>query len=362
MGRTINYTFKKEGGKTFTDQELESFIQVRKKYNTGNLANVWSCESFYPEPINFDPNWEGKRKYEINLILKQELNNGNGYDYNFYIEKKVEDLMQGKAIKIGYEHEYSFDKKLSREEAFKLLAKEEWIYITNEDLKEIHGFVKVQGNEFNAALVYLAVKELTVLIPTTEVIISDEGEFLLCPIKMKQGKAIPLLNEMLEHMQKYAYKMLLSSKYEGNILNKLEHKDFCHEFKMELQVENTYGDMTQYVNEKLRNIKEVEKRIYKLTPKDNYGGKNSLYFDTLAKLNIKNWYDADLFTRLTQIDPKDFLTYKMKPATIMDYGEQYYGLSEVDAESESYKHIAQMQKVLKKLGIDGKMEVLGEEN
>ena len=362
MGRTINYTFTREGNTKFTDPEIEAFIQVRRKYTTGKLAEVWTCECFYPEPINFYPDWDGDKKIEIKTILKEELNNGNGFDYMPYIENKVEDLMQGKHIKMGYTHEYAFDKKLSRFEAFKILAKEEWIRINNIDLKEIHSAVKVQGNELNAALTYFALKELTMLIPKAEVKISDAGEFFLCPIRMKQGKAIPVLEDVLEHMQHMAYKMLLSPGFEGNILNKLEHKDFCHEFKMELQIENGYGDMSQYINERLRNIKEVEKRIYDITPKDDYKSKNTLYFSNMQRLKVKDWYDADLFTRINQVNPSDFLTYKMTPATILDYGDQYYGLSDKDPEAESYKRIAQMQKVLKKLGIDGKLEVLGEEN
>jgi hypothetical protein len=362
MGRIINFTFTREGNTKFTDPEIETFIQVRRKYTSGNLANVWTCECFYPEPINFYPDWDGNKRIEIKIILKEELNNGNGFDYMPYIEKKVEDLMQGKPIKIGKLHEYAFNKKLSRIEAFKILEREEWVRINNKDLKTIHSSIKVQGNELNAALTYFALKELTLLIPKAEVKISDAGEFFLCPIRMKQGKAIPVLEDVLENMQQMAYKMLLSPGFEGNILNKLEHKDFCHEFLMELKIENGYGDMSQYINEALRNIKEIEKRIYNITPKDNYKGKNTLYFSNMQRLKIKDWYDADLFTRINQVNPSDFLTYKMTPATILDYGEQYYGLSDKDVEGESYKRIAQMQKVLKKLGIDGKMKVLGEEN
>jgi hypothetical protein len=362
MGRTISYSFKKEGNKKITDQEIETFIQVQRKYTTGKFAGIWSCEALDLEPINYFPNWSGKREFDIKLILRQELNNGDGYDYMAYIEKKVEDLMQGKTTKIGYKQEYAFDKKLTRVQAFNLLDKEGWITFDNKNLKEIHGFVKVQGNEFNAAVVFLAIKELTVLIPTLEVRISDEGEFLLCPIRMKQGKAIPLFNEMLESMQDYALKMLFSKGFEGNVLNKLEHKNFCHELTMDLNIENGYGDMTKYINEKLRNIKEIEKRIYGLTPADNYGGKNNLYFYNLERLTVDKWYDTDLFTRIKQVNPKDFLTYKMTPATIMDSGEAYYGLTDEDAEAESYKRIAQMQAILGKLGANTKLKVLGEAN
>jgi hypothetical protein len=360
MGRTINYAFKKEGGKKFTDSEIETFIQVRNKYATGKFAGVWSCESFYPEPINYFPNWNGVKAYDIKLIQRQELNNGDGYDYMTYIEKKVEELMKGMEVKVGYKDIYSPKKKLSRVEAYKLIAKNGWITIDNEDLKEIRGFVKVQGNEFNAALTFMAIKELTMLMPNIEARMSDEGEFLLCPIRLKQGKAIPLLNEMKDDMQHYALKMLFSKEFTGNILDTLEYKEFCHEFTMDLNIDNGYGDMTKYINEKLRNIKEVERRIYPLTPKDSFGGKCNLYLYNLEQLKIKEWYEADLFTRIAQVNPKDFLTYKMTPATIMDSGETYYGLSDVDAEMESYKAIAQMQKVLEKLGMNNTLQVLGE--
>ena len=362
MGRTISFNFQKENNKKFTDEEIEQFFVVREKFTSGKLEKVWSCECFYPNPIDFYANWEGKKQFDIKNILRYELNNGDGYDFINYIDKKVEELMQGKTIKIGRLPEYSPKKKLSRLEAYKFFEKEEWITISSKDTlqKEVGGFVKVQGNEFNATLVYLALKELTMRIPSAVVTIKDEGEFLLCPIKMKQGKALPLLSQMVEDIQRYCFQMVLSPNFKGNVLNKLDlkEKDFCHEFKMDLGLGNSYGDMTRYINEKLRNIKEVEKRIIDLVPVDKYNGRSDLYFSNLESLDFKKWFDADLFTRIKEVNPKDFLTYKMTPATLLDSGEAYYGLSSEDAELESYKRIAQMQKLFGKLGV---MEVAGEE-
>lgn len=373
MGRTIHLAFKKENDAKFSDREIETIVQVANKYNSGKLEKVWSCESFYPRPINFMTDWNGKKGYETKLILKHQLNNGNGYDWEAYIQAKIETLMQGKEITIGEKASPSIQKKYNSEkktftrvEAIKFLAKEGWVALC-EDRKigaEFHEFVKVQGNEFNAMLVFLACKELSILIPKMEIEMNDEGEFLLCPIRMSGGRAIPLLSRMKNQMEHLALKMLFSSGFKGNILKNLSHKkeDFTHEFQMNFQIDNGYGDMTKYINDVLRNLKEIETRLLPFVEDKKFGGRNELYTENLeGRSKEDGWFDAELFTRIKQIKVSDFVTYKMTPATLMDGFEgQYYDLSNKDGESESYKHIAQMQKMLGKLGVGNKLEILGE--
>lgn len=365
MGRTIKTIFKREGNTKFSDKEIEAIVGVVNKYNSGKLGNTWHCDSFCPKPIDFIVDWNGKKGMETKMILRQQLGNGDGYVWSDYIEKKIEELMKGKEIKIGEKcpspFVYNSEKKVySRVAATKMLVKEGWISFVNENVGgEFYEFVKVQGNEFNAMLVFLACKEISILVPKAEIFIKDEGEFLLCPIRMCNGKAIPVLSEMQEQMQHLALKMLFSKGFEGNILDKLVHKpeEFTHEFRMNFNFENTYGDMTNYINHVIRNLKEIEKRLLPLIKDDRFGGKNELYTENIDGRNKKDWFKPEIFTRITQVKVDDFLTYKMEPKTLMDgFHGEYFGLSDEDAEATSYRNIAQMQKIFGKLGL----EVLGE--
>ncbi|MEK6829792.1 MAG: hypothetical protein AABY15_06760 [Nanoarchaeota archaeon] len=370
MGRTITTNFKREGNTKFSDKEIEAIVGVVNKYNSGKLADVWHCDSFYPKPIDHIVDWNGKKGFETKMILRQQLGDGDGYTWANYIDQKIEQLMKGKEIKIGEKcprpFVYNSEKKVyTRVAATKLLVKEGWIsFMTDNIGGEFHEFIKVQGNEFNAMLVFLACKEISILVPKAEIYIKDEGEFLLCPIRMCNGKAVPVLEAMYEQMQHLALKMLFSKGFEGNILDKLVHKpeEFTHEFRMDFNLDNTYGDMTTYINHVIRNLKEIENRLLPLVKDDRFGGKNELYTQNLEGRDKKNWFEPEIFTRITQVKVDDFLTYEMKPATLMDgFHGEYFGLSDKDAEAESYRHIAQMQKVLGKLGIEGaNLQILGE--
>jgi hypothetical protein len=372
VGRTITIHFKKEDNAKFSDKEMEQVVNITDKYNSGKLAKVWSCESFCPSPIETIVDWKGKKGYETQLILRHQLNNGDGWTWQNYMDAKIEDLVQGKEITIGEKFQtdsvrttYNKEKrKYTRMEATRLMVKEGWL-AWSRNPKEIGSefgeFVKVQGNEFNAMLVFLACKELSLLVPKMEIDIEDEGEFLLCPIRMCNGKAVPLLERVKENLEYMALKMILSSGFKGNVLKNLEPKasEFCHEFKMDLGLDNSYGDMTKYINNRLRNLKLVQDRLSPLVGDDRFGGKNELYFQNLEGRDKKKWFEPELFTRIKEVNIRDFVTYKMTPATLMEgFDGSYFNLSNEDSETESYKRIAQMQKFFKNLNI----EVLGEEN
>ncbi|MCX6292217.1 MAG: hypothetical protein NT126_10700 [Bacteroidetes bacterium] len=148
--------------------------------------------------------------------------------------------------------------------------------------------------------------------------------------------------------------MLFSDKYEGNILNKLNHKptDFTHEFQMDSNLGNTYGDMTRYINDKLRNLKEVESALVK----QGLIG-NNLYAFNLEHRESKSWFCPYAFTRPVEIEK--YINYKMSPGTIMDgFSGEWFGLSTEDAETKSYESIAKLQKMFD--DPNRKMKVLGE--
>lgn len=56
--------------------------------------------------------------------------------------------------------------------------------------QEIRGFTKVGGNEWNALLVYAALLEISIKTPAM-IKLSDEGEFLLSDVLIKNGKVRP---------------------------------------------------------------------------------------------------------------------------------------------------------------------------
>lgn len=368
MGRTLNMNFSKENDKSFSDKEIDTIYKISKKYISGKLAKVWSCEAFFVDPLDLFGNWDGKRGHEIKQIMTFVLKKEHDtYAYMEWIREQAELYASGKTVKIGL-NTYKPKAPMTRIAALEFFAKEEWIFFFSPDYrKSFHSFSKVQGNEFNALLVYNACKEISLACPDVQIRLEDEGEFLLCPIKMQNGKAIPLISEVKSHLEHLALKMLFAKSFKGNIVKKLDPKpaDFCHEFQMDFNLTSDYGDMTKYINETLRNLKEVQDRLLPLVEDKKFGGRNDLYTSNLESRKPKEWFDADLFTRIKQVNPKDFLTYSMTVKTLMDgFDGGYYGLSTVDAETESYKRAAQMQKIFGGLGLNDniKMEILGEKN
>jgi hypothetical protein len=339
MGRTIHLTVEKKESK-FTDKELKAMLDVTTKFNSGKFKNVWTCENYWLDAYSYFPNWQNP------LYIRLDNQTKIWKDVN----KRMDEL-QKKGM-----HQY---------DATKQLLKEGYVRLHGELPKhKVHTFCKVQGNELNALLVLQATIETSKLIPKAELNLSDEGEFLLCPLKIKNGKAIPMVSDLIDSIKYYAFRMILSKGFKGNVLKKLDYKakDFKHEFMMDSGIENTYGDMTEYVNEKLRNLKLIETALLN---SGQIKESNEMYFYNLEnRLERKGWggFDPYLFTRAKQVNPDDFKNYKMNTATLMSgFSGEHFGLSKKDAESESYKAIANIQKIL---GLDKnneiKMEILGE--
>ena len=181
----------------------------------------------------------------------------------------------------------------SHSNVVKQMKKEGLINYFNYKLSDCQGFVKVQGNELNALLVLLALNDISKLLKNVVITLSDEGEFLLCPIKIKSGKCLPVIGDLKESIEYYCGKMLFSKGFEGNILGKLDYKkeDFTECFGADIGFENNYGDMTNYINKKLRNLKEIETKLVKLGVTDNM-----LYFYNINNRDYREWFDVLAFT------------------------------------------------------------------
>ena len=326
MGRTLHYSINKSSGK-FTRKELEAIYNVSLKFNTDNYSKVWSCENFFCNPYDHYPNWNGKYK-------------------NYDAEKAAKDIYENIGLLIKEGNHY-FDAVLQ------LYKRKEILFHNGLPKNELRGFVKVQGNELNSLMVLMALIEISQQCPAIEIKLSDEGEFLFCDLKIKNGKAMPIIDSINSEIQRYCHLMMFSENYEGNILSKLNKaKDFSHEFQMDSKMGNTYGDMTKYVNEKLRNLKEIETALI------NQGLSGmDLYLFNMMQRESKDWFCPYAFTRKVDIDK--FVDYKRTPATLMDgFSGEGFGLSTEDAELKSYQSIAQIQKLFESPGLE--FRILGE--
>lgn len=224
----------------------------------------------------------------------------------------------------------------------------------NNEKREIHSFCKTQGNEMNSHLVIVGLVEISKRIPSAVIEVSDEGELLICKLRIQNGKALPVISDIKENLESYAFRMFMSDK---NKLKKLELKanDFCKEFAQDLYFNNGYGDMTNYFNRELKKLHEIQKIM-----QDNWKRPNTaLYFFNIENCPAEYWLDPFLFCRPVKVS--DFLTYKCSPATLMaGFNGEYWNMNNgKDAESESYKTIARIQELFSKTG--AKMKILGEE-
>jgi len=337
MGRVLNYSIDKDSG-NFTRKELDAMFEISKRYNSDemladineayktNLKELWTCENFWLGIGSYYPNWD-----------KFKGGSTNGWNE---VNKRIDEL-----------------KKTMPEIDAIFQAKKEGIILFYDEKYKNHfdGFTKVQGNEFNSLLVFKALLEISKRIPKATLRISDEGEFLLCPLKIKNGLVLPEINELIDDIQHYSMLMMLSKNYKGNILKVLKNTEFKNScFKGDIHIENTYGDMSKYIDDKLRNLQEIEKALMKVQTKDN-----DLFIYNINNREPKDWFKPELFIR--PVDVEKFFDYKMSAATMMDgfYGS-HWNLTDKDEETESYKMMAHIFGMLEKAGFNkGDIKTLG---
>lgn len=331
MGRTLHFEIKKD--KNFTKKEIEAIQEVSEYYNSGPFENIWSCENFYADPLRIMPNPQLKLNNAIPDVFQL-----------------VEDWFNYLIQTEGY----------SPIKAKKRLINEGLAIEWNENFeKECNGFVKTQGNELNSLLVLQALIDISKRVEKAEIYLRDEGEFLLCPLYIQKGKCFPDLEDMKERVNEFASKIALTNSY---YISKIPWaQGLSEDMQKDFGIE--YGDggnedfLMKLINDVLRNVREVEKRI-----KNNMNFSLPMFcifnLKNKKESSIQNWFDPYLFTR--EVDINRFLDYKMSPATLMDgFNGEGFGLTDNDAEQSSYQMIAQIQNLLG--GKDVNMNILGEE-
>jgi len=321
MGRTLHYSITKEHG-VFKRAEKKAMIDIADKCNSGKLKDIWSCENYYFTPFHHYPNWNGKFK-TVNpdeawkQISKRwdELARTGKEDIDIYLELHSS----------GY-----------------------IIFFHNPDGYTYKGFTKVQGNELNALLVYVALIELSSVIPDAVIELSDEGRFLYCDVKISRGLSKPILSSIHDSLR-YYYELLATA--DKKITSKIDSRNLPEGILKDLNLAGiSYDnkDVIKWINDKIRDMDEVYKRIKHLI-EANY---HCIH-------NIENqWFEPMLLCR--PVNPEDFKDVNCDASTLMGgyYGD-HWKLTDKDAEMESYKSIAKMQKILGLTGYGNKkLEIL----
>ena len=194
MGRTLHYNIRRKNGLKLTIKQRKVMMEIAEKYNTGKFEKAWTCENYYFTAENYYPNWKnygGKVESWEEVNAEYEKMEALGMDA-FTI---INELVKGGIVK---RHE--------------------------EDLKNVHGFTKTQGNEYNSLLVYTALLELSKRLTDTTIHLYDEGEFLVCPLFIKNGLVKPDFEEVNENRAYYLKNIAEGRKFFNDYLNKLDAK------------------------------------------------------------------------------------------------------------------------------------------
>jgi hypothetical protein len=204
----------------------------------------------------------------------------------------------------------------------------------------VHGFVKTQGNEFNSLLVYTGLLELSILCPKLTIELDDEGEFLLANLKINNGKVLPKLNDIREDVDRWSRELAVKE---------LDFKTrFADEYKLlgndGIDNLNIGGTYSSYAEGYLKKSLQKYARAFRIM-KEHFKGDFQLNAHNIEHcIKPEQWFDPILFCRAVNID--DFYTYEGGASKLMDgFDGEYWGLSDKDSEAESYRMIAQVQKL-----------------
>jgi len=160
-----------------------------------------------------------------------------------------------------------------------------------------YGFTKVGGNELNALQVVLALTAASRVVKNALIHINDEGEFLKCPIVIENNKAVPDKTRIAQDI----YWLLGAPLFEDG------YQQYKDEFARKAQL------------------------LWQYSRSDDGQQKDIAFFCRPVK-------------------SADFAEHpEYGVAQIMaGFDGEYYSLSDKDAEAESYRMIAQLQKILPK--------------
>ncbi len=157
-GRTLHYEIINSD--KLTQEEKEKIYSISIAMNAGEFDGVWTCENFYLDPYDFEPDYFHSSYKQLNT------NQVRGIVGRLYAEMIKQGFNRVKVLE-GMERQG--------------------------DIKFLHGdtlggFVKVGGDEYNALLVLCVLTKITEC-TKAKISLYDEGSLLYCPIFLKKGLA-----------------------------------------------------------------------------------------------------------------------------------------------------------------------------
>jgi len=194
MGRTLHYSIRRNNGRDFTVKQRKILLEIAEKYNSGKFKNAWTCENYYFTAENYYPNW---KRYGGKVDSWDEVN-----------------AEYGKLEAKGMDH---FD-------IIERLYATGYVRYHRDNLKKIHGFTKTQGNEYNSLLVYTALIEVSKRLPDTIVHLSDEGEFLICPVYIANGLVKPDIDDLKKDIKRFEDGVAEGKEYFQQYIDEYEGK------------------------------------------------------------------------------------------------------------------------------------------
>ena len=173
MGRTIHYTVEKNDNNQLTDEQWQQIDQLQERYNRNHK---WGCEQLSLQRFTLYPNW--------GAWADSKLTTSEIWD-QIHLKLKESEGLQ----------------KLRREN---LINHEEGGYMGNKYL--MSGFTKVRDCEDDAGLVVKFLVEISVIAPSINIKVSDEGDYLKCPVIIRNGKMSVDHEELRKHLE-YLFNM-----------------------------------------------------------------------------------------------------------------------------------------------------------
>jgi hypothetical protein len=168
MGRTIHYSFDLKTPLSVADQK--KILDITAEYNT---KYTWTCENVGFSNLSYYPNWEYFRKLLGQDVPAKDIWALLDKEYKALEKKKVHelDIMANLYQKGFIRYHYGADDK------------------GYPNAQKFHGFTKTAGNEWNSLLVISYIVAISKVVPKAQITVHDEGEFLLMPIRVRNGKA-----------------------------------------------------------------------------------------------------------------------------------------------------------------------------
>ena len=229
MGRTLHYQVLDKKFIPSDEQQLALYALTKRYIETIEFT----CEQPSFDYYDYYPNWKKLKNLKhkditrdeawniINLSIQSKLDSG-------YNQIQARKKCQNEGI-ISFSREGSLRNGDGKITTFNYFS----------------GFCKTSGNELNAHAVIRFILECSFILKGVDILLSDEGDALYCPLIIKNGKAkpdFPAIKSAIAHWNSKGYKELL---HRGN-----PHWDVTENenyFNAVLDRKWSYGDPQQFI-------------------------------------------------------------------------------------------------------------------